>query len=166
MSENKLGRPTKYNEEYCDAIIELAKRGYHMYKIAVTWDVCHDTLLEWKHTHPRFSAAYARAKAIQTMQLLDKMMDNVGNRDFNHKVAALLLAHVAKLSEERDLSIEGLGEGTLSEQGRKALKSGSKSKVTASELSKVVDAISKLAKVEEVTELRKKVEEFEKLTRK
>lgn len=161
MSDNKAGQPTKYKEEYCKDIITLASGGLHMYAIAVTWDVCYDTLSEWRKVHPKFSAAYARARTIQTSSLLNKLLQNIGNKDFNHNIANLLLTHICRLRTEKLVKID-TGEGNLSKRGLKTLDVSKEGSHTADEISRIVDSISKLAKIDEVTELREKIEMLEK----
>ena len=59
----KNGRPTKYIEKFhCDDIIRLQKNGLTLYEVASEWNVCVDTIREWKQVHAKFSSAFMRAR--------------------------------------------------------------------------------------------------------
>lgn len=60
---NYAGRPSDYKPEYCDEVIELGKKPMSFVEIACHWNVCVDTVNEWRHAHPEFSSACMRAKA-------------------------------------------------------------------------------------------------------
>lgn len=161
--EVKLGRPTLHKEEYNELIIEMARAKKNMYEIADELGTDYDTMFHWTKINSGFSKAYTRARTIQTGRLMKRMDDGMENRDFNPKCAALLLSHVAKLSEQRNIQISGMKEGTLSEKAQKILESVEDGSLTADELSKVMTAIATAAKIDEVTDLRDKVEKLEEL---
>ena len=89
------------------------------------------------------------------------LIDNLGNRDFNHNIANLLLTHIGRLRTEKLVKID-TGDGNLSKRGLKTLDVSKEGSHTADEISRIVDSISKLAKIDEVTELREKIEMLEK----
>lgn len=56
MSEGKkVGRPSKYKEEYCSEIIEFMKDGSSKVQFCAHIGICYDTFLDWKKAHPLFS---------------------------------------------------------------------------------------------------------------
>lgn len=57
-----VGRPTKYQPEFCDKIIELAKTGAGMVEWALACDADRTTLYDWAAAHEDFSTALSRAK--------------------------------------------------------------------------------------------------------
>lgn len=52
------GRPTKYQPEYCDELIEYMSRGMTLKAFAGKISVNVDTVFEWLKVHPEFSDAY------------------------------------------------------------------------------------------------------------
>lgn len=56
------GRPTKYTEDMCDAVIELGVQGKSYVQIAVKLGVSRDTLYEWAAEHAKFSDALKHAR--------------------------------------------------------------------------------------------------------
>jgi hypothetical protein len=56
-------RPSKYDPDYCEQIIEFCKDGSSLTSFAAAIDVCRDTLTEWASKHDEFSLAVKRAKA-------------------------------------------------------------------------------------------------------
>jgi len=61
--ENKVGRPTKYLERYCDDVVKHMEQGASLTSFAASIDVCRDTITEWANTHPEFSLSVKRGKA-------------------------------------------------------------------------------------------------------
>lgn len=108
--KKKVGRPTKYKEEYCDMLIEhfnitpqILKKKTEYYQngnikseseypvanelptfqsFANKIDVNMDTLEEWKSKYKEFSEAYTRAKELQEHIWLVNGMSNLYNSQF------------------------------------------------------------------------------------
>jgi hypothetical protein len=57
------GRPSKYDPDYCEQIVEFCKDGASISSFAASIAVCRDTISEWATAHPEFSAAVKAAKA-------------------------------------------------------------------------------------------------------
>lgn len=54
---DKVGRPTKYKEEYCQMLIDHMSEGYSFDSFAGIVEVNIDTLYEWAKVHAKFSDA-------------------------------------------------------------------------------------------------------------
>lgn len=72
----KVGRPTLYDESYCDRVIEYGKQGKSLTWIAAELDVHKDTIYEWVKIYPEFSDALTRAK-----QLSQKWWEDAGQQN-------------------------------------------------------------------------------------
>lgn len=57
-----LGRPTDYKEEYNELAFKFALLGATDKQLANFFDVCEDTIYEWKKVHPHFSEALKKGK--------------------------------------------------------------------------------------------------------
>ena len=57
------GRPTTYQPEYCEQVIEHMKDGSSLTSFAAEIDVARSTLNLWMAANPEFMEACARAKA-------------------------------------------------------------------------------------------------------
>jgi hypothetical protein len=55
------GRPTTYEDRFCDLLIDHMTKGYSFESFAAITDTCKDTLYEWVKVHPEFSDAKKRA---------------------------------------------------------------------------------------------------------
>ena len=68
----KVGRPTKYTEEYVDRILKYVKETDIpvVEEVALELDLDDDTIVEWAKKYPLFSAAYKKLKQKQRMALL------------------------------------------------------------------------------------------------
>jgi transposase len=66
-SETKLsvGRPSKYNPDFCQRVIQLGKLGKSVEQIACELDVGTRTMYEWRDVHPEFSHALEQAKEFE-----------------------------------------------------------------------------------------------------
>lgn len=58
-----MGRPTKYSEEFADAICELIASGVPEYIAAQSSGISRDTFMEWKKSKPAFSDKVKKARA-------------------------------------------------------------------------------------------------------
>jgi hypothetical protein len=56
------GRPTKYDEAYCEMIVGFGKEGMSKAEMANAFDVTRETLDEWAKRYPDFSDALHRAQ--------------------------------------------------------------------------------------------------------
>lgn len=80
------GAPSKYDESFCDRVIELGKLGKSVTYIATELDVHKDTIYEWVKIHPEFSDALTRAKQWSQRWWEDKGQDGVDADKFNGSV--------------------------------------------------------------------------------
>lgn len=55
--ENKIGRPSKYNPEFCQQLIDHMAQGLSFESFAAVIGVNQDTLYEWTKVHDEFSEA-------------------------------------------------------------------------------------------------------------
>ena len=53
----KIGRPTKYDPEYCKVAIDLGRKGKSRESIAANLNVSWNTLNIWAENHPEFFEA-------------------------------------------------------------------------------------------------------------
>lgn len=60
---NKVGRPSKYKPEYCEAIVEHMQDGASITSFAASIGVCRDTITEWGKAHPDFFVSVKAGKA-------------------------------------------------------------------------------------------------------
>jgi hypothetical protein len=58
-----VGRPTKYDPAYCEAVVVHMAEGASLTSFAAEIDVCRDTITEWANVHEEFSAAVKKGKA-------------------------------------------------------------------------------------------------------
>lgn len=100
LKDNGVGQPSKYEERYCEHIIEFFK-SYPKYEIdeetgkkspltpptfyayAAHLNVCRDTLLDWRDAHPKFRSAYKAAKDIQAQHIVENNMEGVAPTAFS-----------------------------------------------------------------------------------
>ncbi len=58
-----MGRPSKYEDAFCDLAETTLSQGYSEAVLAGEIGVCIDTITEWKNAHPEFSASIKRGRA-------------------------------------------------------------------------------------------------------
>jgi RNA polymerase-interacting CarD/CdnL/TRCF family regulator len=56
------GRPTKYNEKYPNQAYKLCLLGATDEELANFFEVCEDTINEWKNVHDEFSVSIKKGK--------------------------------------------------------------------------------------------------------
>ncbi len=65
MSKYPLGRPSKYDDKYCDMLIDWMRQGKSFVTFATQVPCNPDTLAEWAKVHPRFSEAKRWGKVFE-----------------------------------------------------------------------------------------------------
>lgn len=73
------GRPTLYRPEYCDELVEFARKGFSLGAFAGQIGVSHQTVKDWKERHPEFLAACERASPARQLHWEEKAI-RVGER--------------------------------------------------------------------------------------
>jgi hypothetical protein len=58
----KVGRPTKYKEEYCDHIVEFMSDGSSKVQFCADIGISYDAFLRWQNENPRFHESVKRAE--------------------------------------------------------------------------------------------------------
>jgi hypothetical protein len=61
-----MGRPTKYEERFCEAVIAFMGEGYSLTAFAGSIDVARSTINEWMGEHAEFSEAVKIGQAKRT----------------------------------------------------------------------------------------------------
>jgi hypothetical protein len=67
------GRPTSYKEEYSNQAEKLCKLGATDKELAEFFDVCEDTIHEWKKVHPEFSESIKKGKTLADANVADRL---------------------------------------------------------------------------------------------
>lgn len=62
------GRPTKYDERFCDELEAFMSQGFSATAFAGSISVSRSTIDEWTKAHPEFSEALNRAKAKRLLE--------------------------------------------------------------------------------------------------
>jgi hypothetical protein len=70
-----VGRPTKYDPAYCEAVIEDAAKGFSLSAFCGGILVARDTLTGWREQHPEFDQACKVAKLVRARFLETGIMD-------------------------------------------------------------------------------------------
>lgn len=76
MEEEKksnAGAPTKYKPEYCEQVFKLCLLGAIDKQIADFFEVCEDTIYEWKNKHQEFSEAIKDGKSRADVEIANAL---------------------------------------------------------------------------------------------
>lgn len=57
-----MARPTEYQQDYCERVIEYGKQGKSLAWMAAELGVSRECIYEWMRVHPEFSDAMTRAR--------------------------------------------------------------------------------------------------------
>lgn len=81
----KMGRPTKFKEEYCDALIEHMEKGYSFESFAGKLRVSKQTLYTWVESNPDFLDAKSIGTELARLYweglAIDHMDGRISKRD-------------------------------------------------------------------------------------
>ena len=71
IQENKVGRPNKYKDEYCEQAEKLCRLGFKDTELAEFFNVSVSTLNLWKIKHGEFSESLRKGKIVYTLYTMD-----------------------------------------------------------------------------------------------
>ena len=161
------GRPTDYNPDFHpQEIIRLMKeQGLTDVEVAVEWDICVETLWEWRQVHPAFSKASTRARQCRKAWWLSKGRQGLftgENEKFDSRLFGMMMKYDGINLDERIVKLPQLVEcKNFKEQATCIIGALAVGKITLNEANGYVDIIGKAARIDEVTELRKMLEDIE-----
>ncbi|CAL9965259.1 terminase small subunit, partial [Vibrio phage K71] len=93
MTKQKIGRPTKYKDEYCDKAIRFLAGGKSVTQLSAHIDVCKDTIYEWAKVHPDFSDALTRGKELSQAHWESELVNMMYNKEVNSPLVKLYFAN-------------------------------------------------------------------------
>ena len=73
MSDKEKGRPTKYNGQYANQAYKLCLLGYTDAELASFFEVCEDTIYEWKKVYIDFSESIKAGKEIADGNVVESL---------------------------------------------------------------------------------------------
>lgn len=79
-SKNKEGRPTLFQEEYCEQVEKLCKLGATDAEIAEFFGVCEATVNNWKSNYPKFLESIRLGKKVADMKVANALFDGALDR--------------------------------------------------------------------------------------
>ena len=80
------GRPSTYQPDFCDEIVELGKEGKSVAEMAAHFDVSRQTIDNWAAAHPEFLEALTRARTHMQATLERIGFEGLHAKDFNAAV--------------------------------------------------------------------------------
>jgi DNA-binding XRE family transcriptional regulator len=79
----KLGRPTTYDESFCELVLELGAAGKSKAQMAASIGVARKTMTEWEKVHPEFGNAVKAAQDLALSWWEDAGQRNMTRMGFN-----------------------------------------------------------------------------------
>ena len=112
------GRPTDYNPDFCELVIELGKQGKSVAQMASECDVSKQTMLTWASIYPEFLDALTLAKTHSQNWWESKGQDNLlssGGVSLNAGVWSRSMAarFPDDWRENKGVELTGAGGGAL-----------------------------------------------------
>lgn len=115
---NPVGRPSKYDPEYCELVVLHMSQGKALRSFGPKVNVHLDTLYEWQAAHPEFSEAIKKGRDKQYAFLEEKGLDgffntSITNEDgskvncsLNTRVWELFMQNMFDWSRKTDIKAE------------------------------------------------------------
>jgi len=160
--DTKLGRPTKYKEEYDEKVIELGKLGYHVEEMACAFAINTDTLYEWGRNYSSFSEAFTRAKLHSLCWYLKFGRHSLTEKYLNERTYENILKWKLKMGDkDRTFDLKELVEAKdYATQRQLVTEYFATGYFTTKEWLDVVNGLATLAKLDETQELRIMLDEL------
>lgn len=109
------GRPTAYDPEFCDLVIQYGADGKSLMWMAAAFAVHRDTMYEWMAAHPEFSDAMKRARALAQQWWEDAGQAALSQPGFNGSMWGKNMAarFAEDWREKSETALTGAGGGPL-----------------------------------------------------
>ena len=104
----KIGRPTDYKPEFCEAVLKLGAEGYSNAEMAAHFGVAKQTFSQWKGVHPAFADAVTRADALAQAWWEARAREGVTDGKFNANLFKIISHNRWRddYSDRKEVSIE------------------------------------------------------------
>lgn len=111
MSDNQVGRPTKYKPEYCQMVQDWGAIGKSRTWMAAQLDISRETIYEWERSIPEFSDAITRAMAKSQAFWEDTGQAGIETPGFNSTVwvKSMTSRFPADYTDKKQTEISGPG---------------------------------------------------------
>lgn len=102
MTKLDNGRPSKYEEEYCEEAIDyVGNKGKSVTQLARHLQVAKSTVYLWAKQHPDFSDALTCARDWSEAYWEDKFIDMMVDKEVNSPLVKLYFANRFKWTEKQ-----------------------------------------------------------------
>lgn len=159
------GRPTKYDEAYCEQFLNLSADGWSKEEICLEWLISHQTFYDWQNKHPEFLEAVKRGTQLSKGWWMRQAREHLSSSKefpFNAVLWSMnmrcrfgmtedQLPHVAKFAKAK----------TIKEKAEALTEALSHGVIAPSQANLALDAVSKEANLIEKSDLIKRVEALE-----
>lgn len=116
MTGRPIGRPSKFQQVYCNEVIETMATGLSLTAFAGEIGVARSTINEWIDNYPEFSEAVRVAKAKRTLALERGMLTAENGPAVTARMFALKNADPEEWRDKRELQHSGEVAVTTKEQ--------------------------------------------------
>lgn len=108
MSKKPVGRPTKYNPEYCDMLVEHMGEGLSFESFAGRVGVWKEAIYNWVEKYPEFSNAKKRGQAANLLELERMGLEGARGRikDFNMGAWCFFMKNMHGWKDKHEHSID------------------------------------------------------------
>ena len=113
VTNKKVGRPTKYDESFCEVVIEQMGKGYSKEATAGYLEISKETFYNWMREHPEFLDAVqiGEAKSQRTWEskAVDYSVHTKDGKRLDSRIYALQMKNRFNWTDKKEVN---LGEET------------------------------------------------------
>lgn len=109
MTDNPVGRPSKYQDAYCVEVVDFLAEGHSMAAFAGHIGVNPDTTAEWEKVHPEFSDAVKRGRAKAVLWWEKKLMVGKASGEVTAAIFGLKNRAASEWRDKVDHELRGAG---------------------------------------------------------
>lgn len=108
-----MARPTDYDPEYCERVVELGREGESVVGIAADLGVSKQTVYNWQEKHPEFLDAMTRARDLSESWWASQGKKGIWSREFNASAYRLQMMNRFGWGERSQNEHYGPGGGSI-----------------------------------------------------
>lgn len=162
-----MGRPSKYNPEFCDKLIEQSKKGKLVAEICSEWGISDATFYDWAKKKEDFSDAYKESRTHMRSFYQKLARENFENKNFNTTLWSMFVQSLGITTRARTVDLLSL-KGDIQTKNaptiaKLLIKECACGNLSPQEAVNLITALSMIVKLEESVELKQKVDSLGKI---
>ena len=159
-----MPRPTYKYESWMPAKLKELAHHFFIKEIAVQWGVTQKTMWYWANCDEDkedFADAYQIANDIILARIFRDAYNNIGNRDYNHRLAEMIINILTNNTDKRNVLLRKLKKSTTEQRIEALLEEMSEGTLRSTEVKDIIESFKTMQEMQHFTDIEKRLAALE-----